>query len=154
MVDKESTWILRIAVIIAGILLFLMIVLPVDCFALNYPSIAYEDGVNIQEAKDLIYSIPVEYYAHVDEIHFHTEYQWHGDILCNGWAWSLWNGNHDCFSTKIDIYQDLSQFVLLHELGHIHEQCVLKLDYEYTRSEKYADNYAAEMLQIQTKPKV
>ncbi len=109
-----------------------------------YPIIISESGVNHQEAKELIYSIPEEYYKYVDIIEFVNEtikkYNWISDTEAEinnygGWYWANWDNNHNCYNGKIIIY-DFD--ALEHELGHINSHCVLK---ENKVNEKFANEF-------------
>lgn len=128
------------------ITLITTLILSTPCFAMNYPSMAFEEGINITKAKELVYSIPIEYYQEVNQIQFHTELLVKENCIFDGWVTWLWNMNHDCFFVRIDIYQDLVPFTMWHELGHVHEQCILKKDYKHWESERYADTYAMEQI--------
>ena len=122
--------------------LFFILSLPM-AFA-DYPVISTEKGINPTQAKQLVFSIPEQYYFFVKEISFITkpaktifidEYgkskDWDGQYKV------YWNKNHSCYNGKI-ILSSINKGLLRHELGHIYEICILKKDIS---TEEFADNF-------------
>lgn len=109
--------------------------------AMNYPIIISEQGINHSEVKQLVYSIPKEYYEYVDIIEFVNTpickvYDIHGQQKCyKGWSHVYWDTNHQCFDGKIILS---NPNLLMHELGHIYELCKLNKDIS---TEEFAKNF-------------
>lgn len=128
------------AQVVGGLTLFFIIglmvglLLCIDCMAYGYPVIVSEQGINHSEAKALVYSIPTEYYSHVDRIDFinnpHPQ-------NTKGYFSVRWDYMHRCYKGRIQIYKR-SYPVLLHELGHIYWHCELN---ESELSEEYAEAF-------------
>jgi len=129
---------------IKRVTLFLVVsaILISNVFA--YPVIVSEKGVNHTQVKELVYSIPEVYYEGVDVIEFVNEpiQKWikieenHWTLeYFGGWYRTYWDREHNCFDGKIWIYNfDL----LVHELGHNYEYCILKKDIS---TEEFADDF-------------
>ncbi len=106
-----------------------------------YPIIVSEQGVNHQKAKELVYSIPKEYYRYVDVIEFVDEPLVIGannEVEVFGMYKVLWNKYHNCYGARIIIWDYLLEKTLIHELGHIYENCVLKKNIS---TEEFANNF-------------
>lgn len=105
--------------------------------AMDYPIIISEQGINHTESKQLIYSIPQEYYEYVNIIEFVNQ------PICKeiqqkcyrGWSQVYWDKNHNCYNGKIRL-QNTS--LIIHELGHIYELCELKRN---ITTEEFAENF-------------
>ena len=122
--------------------LFFILSLPM-AFA-DYPVISTEEGINHNEAVKLVYSIPEKHYNFVKKIEFVNGFVKkqvignYGELkVWNGWAWTYWDKNHNCYGGKI-ILSKIDKNLLQHELGHIYEFCVLKRDYS---TEEFANNF-------------
>ena len=113
----------------------------------SYPVIITEQGVNHTEVKQLVYSIPEKYYKFIDVIEFRPYYAYCrvydelGQKKCyDGWYWVYWdNKYHYCFNGKIilnSISKYTNKYILIHELCHIVEHCLLKKNYS---TEIFAD---------------
>lgn len=128
-----------------SIFLFLVVITLFSSISVSaYPIIVSEQGVNHTKAKQLVYSIPEEYYEYVDVIEFVNEpikkYNWISDTEAEityygGWYWAYWDRDHNCFNGKIWIY-DLDY--LVHELGHIYWNCILK---QSSINEEFANDF-------------
>ena len=131
------------SIIIVILISSLFILILPSTFA-DYPIIISNQGVNHTQAKQLVYSIPEEYYKYVNVIEFVKGYA-HEKIIdkfvqkkvWKGWYWVYWNKNHECFNGKI-ILSEINRSLLIHELGHIEEHCLLKKDIS---TEEFADNF-------------
>jgi len=126
------------------ILILICILTPLHIYAYNYPSL-YSNGTNHTEFKEMVYSIPVEYYQFVDKIEIleydkdwmRTEYMLPEEIRIGG-MFATYNGNIDCFYTRIYFNGFPSNEVLIHELGHVYDICVRK---NLVLTEEYANNF-------------
>ena len=112
--------------------------------AFAYPIIISTSPINHTQAKELVYSIPEEYYEYVDVVEFvNNDYS-------AGYYSIKWNKHHLCYNGKITINYidrniyleylgyDYNKEILIHELRHMHEHCVLKKDIS---TEKFADDF-------------
>ena len=123
--------------------IFVMLLLVFSISVTAYPIIISEQGVNHTQAKELVYSIPEEYYEYVDIIEFVNKpicrtIDEFGQKNCwDGWYWIYWNNNHQCHNGKIIIYR-LSYEMIQHELGHIYQICNLK---QPTNDEEFAYSF-------------
>lgn len=113
----------------------LIIILLSTTYVIALPSLSFESDVNITKAKQIVNSINKSMYDHIDSIYFYNE-PLKGHIM--GRSVNFWNMNHDCYNSYIEIYE-LDIFVLLHELGHNYEFCVLK---RHKSTEYFANQYA------------
>ncbi len=126
------------------ILMVFVVLISSTAFAYSYPIIISEQGVNHTQAKELVYSIPEEYYRYVDVVEFvNNDYS-------AGYYTMKWNNKHLCYNGKITInYMDRNIYleylgydynkeILEHELGHIYEHCILKEDFS---TEEFADGF-------------
>jgi len=97
--------------------------------ALERPIVISDSGWNSTEALDIVDSLPLEFYKFVDIIEFTSKPITYKEQLAYGYMYSNWDYTHYCYDTKITIYEKFNtQMVLLHELGHVYEYCVLKRD--------------------------
>ena len=114
------------------ILVLISLVSAVSAFQI----IISNEGVNHTQAKELVYSIPEEYYQYVDVIEFVNETF---SVTYGSYAFTYWNGNHDCYNSKIWIYWVFPlRSTLIHEIGHIWELCTEKKDYT---TEEFANGF-------------
>jgi len=123
----------------------------------RYPVIITDKYTNHTLAKELVYSIPAIYYSEVDVVKFVQDGgvwcaidEYHPTHNCGGrstthwywWDWSAWYNSSvehgSCFD--VEILTTVNFEVLQHELGHVHEQCVLRLDV-HEGSELYAKGF-------------
>ena len=133
----------------------LVVILTTQIVLGAYPDIVSDSDTNHTANKELVYSIPVEYYKSVDTIIFENnliaESTWlhggYGKLAAWGFTEALWDDKyHYCYqgTVWIDATNDYNiQFVLLHELGHIHDFCEVKSNIS---TEQYANNYAEKYL--------
>ena len=112
--------------------IFLIIICILCSNIYAYPDLGSID-IKHSDLKNLVYSIPEEYYQYVEYIEFAGN-----NIEFHGYAMTKWDQKHNCYDGKIFLWNKLSYKVLLHELGHIYEYCVLKKSYS---SEEYANNF-------------
>lgn len=111
-----------------------------------YPTIISSSNYNHTKVKELIHSIPKSYYNHVNVIEFvdtpichwikESQYKYSYDCS-SGWNQVFWNKKHNCFNVKIQL-SSYSKDILVHELGHVHEYCVLKKD---VSTEEFAEGF-------------
>ena len=125
------------------IIIFMIVMSLISSISFGYPLIISEKGFNHTQAKELVYSISNRYYKYVDTITFVNNYAHFKYIdtfgqkkVWKGWNWVYWDKNHNCFNGKI-ILSCIDKKLLIHELCHIAEYCLLKSDYS---SETFADN--------------
>ena len=122
--------------------IFVLISLILISFTYAYPIIISEEGTNHQQNKDLIYSIPEEYYQYVDNIYFADKPKKIYKFLfftinyTAGWYEVEYNDNK-CLKADIFIY-DAEKEVLIHELGHIYNVCRFK---NPVNDEEFANNF-------------
>jgi len=127
------------ALIKRSVMFLLVIALSNSVFA--YPVIVSNEGINHQEAKELVYSIPEKYYSYVDVVEFVNKPIKKFGLFYSAWYYAYWNKDHVCYSGKILIYPNKlhsPRDMLQHEIGHIYEHCVLK---ESISTEDYADEF-------------
>jgi|TARA_Y100000310_G_scaffold312884_1_gene360662 hypothetical protein len=114
------------------LLIFPMVFLMLVSSIFAYPIIISNEGVNHQEAKELVYSIPEVNFKYVKSVEFVNEpikkFNWinNNTAIVNyydGWYDISWSKNFECYNGKITIYHF---DILEHELGHIFEHCELK----------------------------
>ena len=99
------------------------------------------NGLNHIDVRMSVDMIPDELQSLVDIIEFHDRPRYGSDGITryDGYAWAVWNGEHDCFHTRIDMYENTNSFVILHEVGHIYDFCVNKVD---RSTEEFANEFA------------
>ena len=110
-----------------------------------FPIIISEQGVNHTQIKELVYSIPEEYYKYVDVIEFVNEPRdrwWDWNIFWfieeKAWYYVDYDFDNDkCIKTNISVY-DMESEYLIHELGHIYYICELKKPYN---NETFASSF-------------
>jgi len=125
------------------IYLFIIIILITQVF--GYPIIISEQQINHAQAKELVYSIPEEYYKYVDVVEFVNEprnkwWNWNTFWFLEEKAWYYVDYdyiNNKCVRTKIYVY-DMEFEYIMHELGHIYYICELKKSYN---NEEFAYNF-------------
>ncbi len=122
-------------------------VIPI-LFLLNPVSgyyIGYEYGLNKTLINEVLSEVPEEYFNGLTNIYFTTaQVRFRGQGSGEG-VFEFW----DCGKTRITIgmfdnmSRDRFKFVLLHELGHLHELMGKEKWYEvYMLSEDYANDFA------------
>lgn len=89
----------------------------------DYPVIVSSQGIDHERAKHLVYSVPEQEYRHIDRIDFISA-PWMNKY--SGYAWVLWDSNHNCYNGRIWIYEPFMD-ILEHELGHIYWHCELNM---------------------------
>lgn len=118
------------------ITLFICLIL-LSSFTSAFPFIISEDGTNVTENKQLVYSIPEEYFNYVNSIYFYSNRFYWETKKVDGYAYVFWNNKfHNCYNGKIWTIQNKK--ILIHELGHIYELCSLKRN---TTTEEFANNF-------------
>ena len=126
-------------------LVFVVSILLLSSTVFAYPTIISESSINHTQAKQLVYSIPEEYYRYVDNIHFVNEprnmwWDWNTFWFLEEKAWYdiIYDyDNNECYKADIYIY-DKKQEYLVHELGHIYSICELKKPYN---NETFAEDF-------------
>ncbi len=110
-----------------------------------YPVIISEQGVSHTGAKELVYSIPEEYYKYVSNIHFVNEprnrwWDWNTFWFLEEKAWYdvIYDyDNNECYKVDIYVYEVKKEY-LIHELGHIYQICNLK---QPVNDEEFAEEF-------------
>lgn len=115
--------------------------------AFAYPNIISERGINHTQAKQLVYSVPEQYFKYVNSIEFVINpincgiIDKYGQKRCyDGWSQAYWDKNHNWYKGKI-ILKDISRSLLVHEISHIIDFCVNKVN---VSTEEFADNFRIE----------
>jgi len=124
------------------VILILLVVSILSSVSFAYPVIVSERGVNHTQIKELVYSIPEEYFKYVDVIEFVNEplkVAEDGEVKRVGTYMVFRTDSYVCYNGKIKLwdYSD-SKITVIHEIGHSYEFCELKKDYS---TEEFADNF-------------
>jgi len=115
--------------------------------AFNYPVIVSGDGYNHTEVKQLVYSIPIKYFVHVDKIEFikrptvvlgnHIKIS---SMVRDGYVRVMSYFADDgvvnkviCTDVQITLHEPQTIF---HELGHVYDICELN---NIDSTEEFAD---------------
>ena len=125
-----------------GLSIFLVLLISLlsnSVFA--YPAIISNKGVNHTKAKEVVYSIPESYYKYVKSIEFVNKplkFNATDGKTIFGEYKVFWNKNHVCYNGRIKVWDFRMKKNLLHELGHIIDHCLNKLNYS---TEKFANDF-------------
>lgn len=109
-----------------------------------YPSFVSDSSFNHTEVKELVYSFPEESYEFVNFIIFE---ELNPESSFYGIAHAQWNSAHDCYNGWI-VIRVLDRKILKHELTHILDFCINRVDYS---TEEFADSFDLEAYYDQNK---
>lgn len=136
-------------------IIVVFLIFTLGCVEAKSPILTFEEGVNQSRTTEIVNSIPKEYYKYVNEITFVNNktfdnrsfghcyiYDKYGQQKCHeGWNEVKWDSTHNCYSGKIRLNKNANRSLLIHELGHIHEYCVLKKN---NSTEEFANAFRIE----------